>query len=180
MRQVQALETYKTVLHSGTARLLRLIAWQLIPKWLISSGLPGSAWRILLLRIFGAKIGSLCRFKSGLNVSCPWNLKVGDFCWLGESVWIDSLACVEMGNRVCISQGSYLCTGNHDYKKSTFDLRLGPIFIDSEAWIGAKSILSPSSIIGKGSVVCMGSVVSGSVHPYSIVRGNPANLVGHR
>ena len=135
MRQVQALETYKTVLHSGTARLLRLIAWQLIPKWLISSGLPGSAWRILLLRIFGAEIGRLCRFKSGLNVSCPWNLKVGDFCCLGESVWIDSLACVEVGNRVCISQGSYLCTGNHDYKKPTFDLRLGPILIEAEAWI---------------------------------------------
>ena len=180
MRQVQALEIYQPVLHSGMARLLRLIAWQLIPKWLISSGLPGSAWRILLLRIFGAESGRLCRFKSGLNISCPWNLKVGDFCWLGESVWIDSLACVELGNRVCISQGSYLCTGNHDYKKASFDLRLGPILIGAEAWIGAKSILSPSSIIGKGSVVCIGSVVSGSVHPYSVVRGNPAVLVGHR
>ena len=180
MERIQSLETYQPVLHSGAAKILRLVAWQLMPKWLISSGLPGSCWRILLLRIFGAKIGCLCRFKSGLNVSCPWNLKVGDFCWLGESVWIDSLACVEMGNRVCISQGSYLCTGNHDYKKPTFDLRLGPIFIDSESWIGAKSILSPSSIIGKGSVVCIGSVVIGSVHPYSIVRGNPAVLVGHR
>ena len=180
MKHIQSLEIYQPVLHSGTAKILRLVAWQLMPKWLISSGLPGSCWRILLLRIFGAKIGKLCRLKPGLNISCPWNLKVGDFCWLGESVWIDSLACVEVGNRVCISQGSYLCTGNHDYKKPTFDLRIGPIFIDSEAWIGAKSILAPSSIIGKGSVVCIGSVVSGSVHPYSIVRGNPAVLVGHR
>ena len=130
MNHIQALEKYKPVLHSGKANFLRLLAWQLMPKWVISSGFPGNAWRVLLLRMFGAKIGKSCRLKPGLNISCPWNLKVGDFCWLGESVWIDSLACVEIGNRVCISQGSYICTGNPNYKIPTFDLRLGPIFID--------------------------------------------------
>jgi len=180
MKHVQALETYQPVLHSGAARFLRLVAWQLIPKWMISSGLPGSSWRILLLRIFGAKIGNACRLKPGLNISCPWNLTVGDFCWLGESVWIDSLASVRIAQRVCISQGAYLCTGNHDFKRSSFDLRLGPIVIEAQSWVGAKSVLGPKSILGEGCVVCLASVVSGYVEPRAIVRGNPANRVGTR
>ena len=159
--------------------LLRL-AWFLFFKPLVACSLPGTNWRKFILRSFGANFGAGGRLKPYLSISYPWNLVVGDHCWLGESVWIDCLARVEVGHNVCISQGSYLCTGNHDYKKPTFDLRLGPILIDAEVWIGAKSILAPSSIIGKGSVVCIGSVVTGSVHPYSIVRGNPAVLVGHR
>ena len=180
MNSIQALETYKPVLHSGKARFLRLIAWQIMPKWIISSGLPGTSWRILLLRIFGAKIGKLCRFKPGLNISCPWNLSVGDFCWLGESVWIDSLATVNIGSRVCISQGTYLCTGNHNFKRPSFDLRLGPIVIGAESWVGAKSLLAPGSVLGEGCVVCLGSVVSGDVEPFAVVRGNPATRVGTR
>ena len=180
MNHIQALEAYKPVLHSGTANFLRLIAWQLMPKWVISSGLPGTVWRILLLRIFGAKIGKLCRLKPGLNISCPWNLKVGDFCWLGESVWIDSLATVKIGSRVCISQGTYLCTGNHDFKRPSFDLRLGSIVIEAESWVGAKSVLAPGSALGEGCVVCLGSVVIGDVQPRAIVRGNPAIRVATR
>ena len=118
--------------------------------------------------------------KPFICIAYPWNLEIGDHCWLGESVWIDSIALVRIGDNVCISQGSYICTGNHDFKKPTFDLRLGPISIESESWVGAQSIIAPSSIIGKGSVICIGSVVSGTIKPFSIVRGNPAVHVGCR
>ena len=180
MKQVQSLRSFTPVLHGSPCKFTRLILWQLFPKWFLGSSLPGSTWRIYLLRLFGARFGRLCRVKPGLNVSCPWNLVVGDDCWLGESVWLDSLASIRIGNSVCISQGSYLCTGNHDYKSSTFDLRLGPISIDSQVWVGAKSVVAPSTIICEGSVVCMGSVVSGVIHPFSIVRGNPAVFIGCR
>jgi len=36
--------------------------------------LPGSAWRVPLLRAFGARIGSGCRIKPGLRVKFPWRL----------------------------------------------------------------------------------------------------------
>ena len=168
MNHIQALETYKPVLHSGKANFLRLIAWQLMPKWIISSGLPGTVWRILLLRIFGAKIGKLCRLKPGLNISCPWNLKVGDFCWLGESVWIDSLANVQIGNGSAFPR-CYLCTGNHDFKRPSFDLRLGSIVI--EGILGRSKVSAWAGIcLGEGCVVCLGSVVIGDVGPRAIIQ----------
>lgn len=154
--------------------------WIGIFKPIVSSPVPGTYWRKVILRIFGARLGLGGRFKPGLCISYPWNLHVGDYCWLGESVWIDSLDSVTIGNNVCISQGSYLCTGNHNYKKPSFDLCLGAIAIGSESWIGAKSIVAPSCVIGDGAVICIGSVVAGNIPALGVVRGNPAVLVSRR
>jgi putative colanic acid biosynthesis acetyltransferase WcaF len=142
--------------------------------------LPGSAWRVLLLRVFGAQIGSSCRIKPGLRVKFPWRLQVGQACWLAEDAWIDNLAMVCLGDRVCLSQGTYVCTGNHDFRSLDFSLRLGPITIGSDAWIAARAVLAPGSRIGPGAVVALGAVVSGNVAPGVIVRGNPAIAVGDR
>ena len=142
--------------------------------------LPGSAWRVLMLRAFGARIGSGCRIKPGLRVKFPWRLQVGQTCWLAEDAWIDNLAMVRIGDRVCLSQSAYLCTGNHDFRLPGFDLRLGPITIGSDVWIAARAVLAPGCRIGPGAVVALGAVVSGTVPSGVIVRGNPAVVVADR
>lgn len=142
--------------------------------------MPGSLWRLLLLRAFGASIGSGCLIKPGLRVKFPWRLKVGNFCWIGEDAWLDNLATITLGDRVCLSQSVYLCTGNHNFRSSRFDLLLGQITIESDVWIAAHSVLAPGTVIGSGAVVALASVVSGSVCSGSIVRGNPAVVIGHR
>lgn len=142
--------------------------------------LPGSAWRVFLLCSFGSRFGQGCRIKPGLRVKFPWRLVVGDSCWLAEDAWIDNLAPVTLGDRVCLSQGVYLCTGNHDFRSPGFNLMLGPITIGSDAWIAARAVLAPGTQVGSGAVVALGAVVSGSVPPGAIVRGNPAQMVGQR
>lgn len=142
--------------------------------------LPGSAWRVHLLRAFGARIGRDCRIKPGLRVKFPWRLVVGEACWLAEDAWLDNLALISLGDRVCLSQGTYLCTGNHDFRSPNFDLRLGPITIGADAWIAARVVLAPGCRIGHGAVVALGAVVSGEVPPGAIVRGNPAVVVAQR
>jgi acetyltransferase-like isoleucine patch superfamily enzyme len=57
---------------------------------------------------------------------------------------------------------------------------LGPITIGSDAWIAARAVLAPGTQVGSGAVVALGAVVSGSVPPGAIVRGNPAQMVGQR
>ncbi|MCP9915817.1 WcaF family extracellular polysaccharide biosynthesis acetyltransferase [Cyanobium sp. ATX 6F1] len=142
--------------------------------------LPGSAWRVALLRAFGARLGRGCRIKPGLRVKYPWQLVVGQACWLGEAVWIDNLALVRLGDRVCLSQGAYLCTGNHDFRQPTFDLLLGPIELGDDVWIGARAVLAPGTRVGAGTVVALAAVASGVLEPGAIYAGHPARLSGPR
>mgnify|MGYP006276948315 CR=1 FL=1 len=135
---------------------------------------PGSAWRVQLLRTFGADIGPGCRIKPGLRVKYPWRLSVGFACWLGEDVWIDNLSTVSLGAQVCLSQGAYLCTGNHDYSLPAFTLLCREITIGDGAWIGAMARVAPGVDIGPDAVVAFGAVVTHSVPSATVVAGNPA------
>lgn len=176
----QLLREYRPPVDWDRRSLLRRASWFLIGKPICASFLPGTFWRRLLLLMYGAKIGIGVRIKPRVQITSPWLLNVGDWCWLGEGLWIDNLAVVHIGDQVCLSQGAYLCTGNHDYRSPTFDLRLGAINVKSEAWIAAKSVLAPGVTVGSGAVVSLGAVVLDDVPSRSIVRGNPAKVVGHR
>ena len=158
----------------------RQALWLLVGLPLLASELPGTPWRQWLLRLFGAQIGAGGRIKPRLRVKCPWRLVVGDHCWLGEAVWIDNLASVTLGDRVCISQGAYLCTGNHDVRSPGFELKVAPILIDNDAWIAAQAMLAPGTQVGAGAVVALAAVASGLIEPGVIVAGHPALVVGRR
>jgi putative colanic acid biosynthesis acetyltransferase WcaF len=99
---------------------------------------------------------------------------VGSNVWIGEGVWIDNLVDVKIRNNVCLSQGSYILTGSHDYKKSTFDLILGPIVLEDGVWIGAKSTVCPGVTCSEHSVLALGSVATTNLIKYGIYQGNPA------
>ena len=172
----QKLNLYEKKKNPISVILVKLI-WDFIGKPFFSSSLPGTYWRKLILRIFGAKIGKGGKIKTNIKISEPWHLSIGDHCWIGENVWIDNLALVQIGNRVCISQGVYLCTGNHDFKKDLFNLILKKIIVEDDCWIAAKSIIGPGSILKKGSVSFLGSVVSGILQEDGIYKGNPAKLL---
>ena len=135
-----------------------------------------SAVRVSLLRLFGARIGRGVVIRSGVNITFPWRVTIGDHVWIGEEVLILSLAPVTIGSHVCISQRAFLCTGSHDWRRATFDLQTGPITVEDQAWISAQAFIGLGTRIGYGSVVCAGSVVMKSVPTDSMVRGNPATV----
>lgn len=136
--------------------------------------------KVTLLRAFGAKIGKNVVIKPSVNIKYPWFLEIGDNVWLGEEVWIDSLGYVRIGSNVCISQGAYIFTGNHDYKKATFDLVIKPVSIEDGVWIGAKAIVCLGITLRTHSVITAGSVVAKNTEPYTIYQGNPARSIRHR
>lgn len=53
----------------------------------------------------------------------------------------------------------------------------GDIIIGNDVWIGTKSIIMSGVRIGDGAVIAAGSVVSKDVKPYTVVGGNPAQLL---
>lgn len=156
---------------------LRKLIWYLTNAIFFNTSLPfPSVFKVKLLKLFGTKIGFSVVIKPSVNIKYPWFLEIGNHCWIGEGVWIDNLAKVVIGNHVILSQGAYLLTGSHDYKKTTFDLILGEITLGDGVWIGAKAIVSPGIKCNSHSVLTAGSVATSDLEPYSIYQGNPAQL----
>ena len=133
-----------------------------------------SSFKTALLRAFGAKIGNGVVIKPDVHIKYPWFLEIGDHCWIGEGVWIDNLAPVRLGSDVVLSQGAYLLTGSHDYKKETFDLILGGIVLEEGVWIGAKATVCPGVTCQSHAVLAVGSVATHTLEAYGVYQGNPA------
>ena len=136
--------------------------------------------KVFILRFFGAKVGKNVVIKPDVNIKFPWFLEIGDNVWIGENAWIDNLTWVKIGNNVCISQGAYICTGNHNYKRESFDLIVKPVIIEDGVWIGAKSVVCPGITIASHSILVAGGVLTKNTQPYSIYKGNPAEFIRKR
>lgn len=156
------------------------IAWMIISALFVSGWMPGSGWRANILRAFGAKIGRGVVLKPRVRVKFPWRLEVGSNSWIGEGVWIDNLAMVRIGHDVCISQGAYLCTGNHDWTSPRFDLVVGAITIEPNCWVGAKATVAPGTLLEEGAVLGLGAVGRGVLHSWTIYGSGLTAKVGQR
>ena len=161
----------------GRARFVQALWFFLGAPLLRSAVIPSSKFRVFLLRVFGARLGRGVVVKPGVRVKYPWLLSVGSHSWIGEDAWIDNLAPVALGSDVCISQGAYLCTGNHDWSDPAFGLVAQPIILDNGSWAGARSVICPGVSLGEAAVAAAGSVVSSNIPPFEIHAGNPATFV---
>lgn len=161
--------------------LVKRLVWYFVNEWFINCGwMFISSIKVVLLRMFGAKIGKGVVIKPHVNVKYPWNLTIGNHAWIGENVWIDNLAPVSVGNNAVVSQGAMLLCGNHNYKKTTFDLMVGEIHIEEGAWVGAQCTVCPGVTLHSHAVLSAGSVATKNCEAYSIYQGNPAVKVKDR
>jgi putative colanic acid biosynthesis acetyltransferase WcaF len=179
-QRVQLAHTHPAAYRPGRSYGVRAL-WLLVEAFVLLNPVVVSyRFKAAVLRLFGATIGDGLLIKPGVHVKYPWRLSVGDHCWLGERAWIDNMEDVTLGSDVVISQGAYLCTGNHDWSDPAMPLAPRPIRIDDGAWIGAFAKVAPGTTIAAGSVVALGGVVFRDTEPWGIYRGNPAELVGTR
>ncbi len=154
----------------------------IVVRTLAFEWLPGRwyALRRALLRAFGAKIGRGVVVKPGVRITFPWKLTVGDFCWLGEDCWLLNLAPIVLEDHVALAQRVFLCTGNHDYNRPAFDLRLEPIRVCRGAWLTAGACVGPGVTVGEHAVLGLGAVATDDLEPCGVYHGNPARRVGTR
>jgi putative colanic acid biosynthesis acetyltransferase WcaF len=154
--------------------------WFVVEACVINNKLvPFSGVRVGLLRLFGAKIGTGCRFVHPLRVKAPWNLEVGVNCWFGVDAWIYNQAPITIGNNVCISQGVFLTSGSHDVA-GNMDLQVAPIVIEDGVWVSSKCVVQKGVTIGRSAVVTPLSVVHRSLPAAGIYGGNPCRFIRQR
>ncbi len=175
------LSTYDNSWYNPAAGWFKRTLWYFVNHLIFTHGLlPISSLKVMVLRVFGAKVGDGVNIKPSVNIKYPWLLTIGKHVWVGENVWIDNLAEVKIGDNVCLSQGAMLLTGNHNYKLSTFDLMVGKIILEDGVWVGTRSIVCPGITCHSHSVLAVNSVATKNLDAFGIYQGNPAVKIKER
>jgi acetyltransferase-like isoleucine patch superfamily enzyme len=122
-------------------------------------------------------------------------IKIGEWCYVGEHSRIWSAEKIEIGNRVLISHNVNIHdTNSHPlnsdlrhqhfrdisttgHPRKGLDLVSRPIIIEDDVWIGFNSIILKGVTIGEGAIIGAGSVVTKDVSSWTIVGGNPAKII---
>lgn len=161
-------------------KLLRFV-WNLV--WILlyrPTPRPLHAWRRLLLRIFGAKLGKGVHPYPSSKVWAPWNLIMGDHSCLSEHVDCYNVTTITIGAYTTVSQYSFLCSASHDYSVVSMPLVVSPITIGKYVWITSDVFVGPGVHINDGCVVTARSTVLHSLPAWVIAQGNPAVVVKTR
>ena len=164
----------------GTRELLLRVLWmpdQCVFRW---SPRPCFGFRRMLLRWFGAKVGSHVNIYPSAVIYYPWNLEIGNWSSIGEWALIYNLGRVSIGARATISLRAHVCAGTHGYRAPDMPLLKPPIVIADQAWICADAFVGPGVTVGTGAVVGARAVVVKAVEPWTVVAGNPARVISVR
>ena len=153
----------------------RRAVWNLC--WLLlyrPSPRPFHSWRSLLLRLFGAKLGTDCHFYPRSRIWAPWNLVCADHVAAGDGVEIYNPSLIELASHAILSQDCYLCGATHDYNDPAFPLVAYRMSIGAYGWICARAMVAPGVQVGEGAVLGLGAVATRDLEPWTVYGGNPA------
>ena len=164
-------------LGNKVGRVLWGMVWLLLYR---PSPKPFHAWRRLLLRVFGARIGRTAYPHASARIWAPWNLEMGEHSCLSHQVDCYCVAPIHIGAHATVSQYSFLCTASHDIAAPDMPLVTAPIRIEDGAWLAADVFAGPGVTIGTCAVVGVRSTVLKDVEPWTVVAGNPARLIRRR
>lgn len=109
------------------------------------------------------------------------SIKIGDNVGMSGCT-VSAHESIIIGNHVLIGSGA-LITDSDAHSLDVEERRIGiggeskPVVIEDDVFIGARAIILKGVTIGKGAVVGAGSVVAADVPPFSVVVGNPAQVV---
>lgn len=156
---------------------IRLGLWFLVQHLFFKNALLPNKFRGHLLGLFGASVGGGVLIRRGVRVHFPWNLAIGDNCWIGEEVWFINHEKVRIGSNVCISQKSIICSGGHDYRSASLEYAHKPVVIKDGAWVCLDAKVLPGVTIGECSVVSAGEIVRKSLPDYSMLVGGQVRQI---
>ncbi|MGY0557188.1 MULTISPECIES: acyltransferase [unclassified Lysobacter] len=112
-------------------------------------------------------------------------LVIGDHTDLSHDVLFVVGREIRLGSHVQVAGGvTFRDSGGHPSDPGQRKAGDGPSFDDvkpirvhDNVWIGTGVLVMPGTEIGEGSIVSAQSVVSGVIHPYTVVAGNPARRI---
>ena len=161
-------------------RLLRAL-WGIVYTLLFRlSPRPLHVWRIMLLRLFGAKIGYGCHIYPGAKIWAPWNLQCEDVVAIADEAIIYNPSLVTLKSHSTVSQQAYLCGASHDYNDPEFKLISAKIVLSEYSWVCARATVQMGVALGEGAVLALGAVATKDLDAWGVYAGIPAKKINER
>lgn len=158
-------------------RFVWVATWLILASW---TPPPLRAWRLLLLRVFGAKAAWRANVYATAQIWDPLNLEMDEYSCLGPGAICYCMAPIRLGRHALVSQGAHLCAGTYDIEDPNFQLVRSPIEIGPFAWVAAEAFVGPGVTIGEGAVLGARAVAFKDLPPWTIHVGNPAKYLRNR
>ncbi len=118
------------------------------------------------------RIGS--RIVIGSGTVIDGNVTIGDEVKIESQVYIPTHTII--GNKVFIGPGATLTNDRYPQRMRDEYVPEGPVIKDGVT-IGANAVILPGKVIGEGSFLAAGTVVTKDVPPWSMVKGNPGEIL---
>lgn len=175
----------KVLREIGIRKALRY-AWGQCQSGLLANGLILPPFRIVFLRIFGAKIGRDCviepmRFFNVYRTGFS-GCVVGDNCFIGTECLFDLAEHIVCEDYVTFAQRVTVLThmspgyASHPLQQ-LYPARQAPVRFGRGCFIGANCTVLCGVTVGEGAVVAAGSVVTEDIPPHTLCAGIPARVV---
>ena len=126
-------------------------------------------------------ISPLASFANGQNIVLGDGSRIGANCYLWAGPGAGRIVLgrdVMLGPQVMISASNYRF--NDGSPVTAQAMKEADILIGRDVWIGYGAVILAGAEIGDGCIIGAGSVVRGRIEPFSILGGNPAQLIGRR
>lgn len=141
---------------------------------------PLNNWRIIWLKLFGAKIYGKPFVHQRARIQIPWNLILHNRASLGDRANAYTLGTIEIHEHASVGQEVYLSTGTHAFDRPEMNLITNKITIGKHVFIGARAFVMPGVTIDDYAIVGACSLVIKDVPSYTIIGGNPAKFIKKR
>jgi putative colanic acid biosynthesis acetyltransferase WcaF len=164
-------------LENRVLRLLWEFCWAIFCSW---TPKPANAWRLMWLRIFGAKIDGKPFVHQRARIAIPWHLTLHHRALLGDRANAYTLGEIEIGARAIIAQEVYLSSGTHDFDHPALPLLTAKITVGEDAFVAARTFVMPGVTIGARAIIGACSVVTKDIPDNVIAAGNPCKVLRSR
>lgn len=145
-----------------------------------------------LTRPFRSMVCHFIFLKCGKNVNIErgadfgTNIEIGDNSAIGINAYLNCTAKITIGNNVMMGSDVIIFTRNHEFLDITQPMteqgfrKAEPVIIEDDVWIGSRVIILPGVRVGRSSIIGAGAVVTKDIPSFSIVGGNPAEIIKKR
>lgn len=149
------------------------------------SGKKGMAIRYLFLKSLAQECGKNVAVFEGVYLKNLSQIKFGDNISIHSMCYIEGAGGITIGNDVSIANGTTLVSTEHNYSNIKIPIKdqgvkLSPIIIEDDVWIGSRAVVLSGNKIKKGCIIGAGAVVTKSTEEYSIYAGVPAVRIKNR